>query len=278
MVMNAFIYQCYDHLEEKIFQLLFICKVLQNRNIEDVVIETHTNETLLNIKKQYLNRLKMLNSNMQVEFFLNGENLEDISRDKKLVSHLSNKDQVFLNARISKSNYNDTDVFSQNNSQMSLIGNVNQFKLESGLNEEAENCLPSVYMSNYTDLYKSLFDYADLGLKLNYKPIYLNSLEILKLIPIDNSRSKSLIKLCKLDKNNPDVNFHKELLFSKESPTKLCYTLGVIYSTLMPANNPLSEEALEFQVNFIKSDVAFEVQQFITTKDFLDKADDLTKV
>lgn len=133
-------------------------------------------------------------------------------------------------------------------------------------------------MSNYPPLYKSLFDFADLGLKLKYKPIYINSLEILKLMPIDKSISDSLVQLCKSDLNSQEISQLKEQLFSKDSSTKLCYTLGVIYSLLMPANNPLSDEALEFQVNFIKSGVALEVQKFITKKDFLDKADDLTKV
>ena len=133
-------------------------------------------------------------------------------------------------------------------------------------------------MSNYPPLYKSLFDFADLGLKLKYKPIYINSLEILKLMPIDKSTSDLLVQLCKSDINSQEISQHKDLLFSKESPTKICYTLGVIYSLLMPANNPLSEEALEFQVNFIRSGVAFEIQKFITKKDFLDNADDLTKV
>ena len=121
----------------------------QNRNIDDVVIETHSNETLLNIKKQYLNKLKMLNTNMQVDFYLNGEHLDqDANRDKKLVSHLTTKDHFVLTARISKSNFNsinDNEVFAQNNnSSQQLIDNVNQFRFENGLNEEAENCLPSV--------------------------------------------------------------------------------------------------------------------------------------
>ena len=136
-------------------------------------------------------------------------------------------------------------------------------------------------MSNFPTLYKSLFDFADLGLKLKFKPIYINSLEILKLMPIDKSISNSLIELCKSEVNSQDepaISEQKELLFDKESPTKLCYTLGVIYSLLIPANNPLSDEALDFQVNFIKSGTAYEVQKFITKKDFLDRADDLTKV
>lgn len=137
-------------------------------------------------------------------------------------------------------------------------------------------------MSNFPTLYKSLFEFADLGLKLKFKPIYINSLEILKLMPIDKSISNSLIELCKSEEaggeDSPEISEQKQLLFDKESPTKLCYTLGVIYSLLMPANNPLSEEALDFQANFIKSGMAYEVQKFITKKDFLDRADDLTKV
>jgi len=257
----------------------------QNRNVDDVMIETHSNETLLNVKKLYLNKLKMSNTNVQVDFYLNGEHLDqDLNRDKKLVSHLTTKDNFVLTARISKSNFNsmnDNESFSSQNNSSQLIdnNNINQFRFENGLNEEAENCLPSVYMSNYPPLYKSLFNFADLGLKLKYKPIYINSLEILKLMPIDKSTSDSLIQLCKCNINSQEISQLKEQLFSANSPTKLCYTLGVIYSLLMPANiNPLSDEALEFQVNFIKSGVALEVQKFITKKDFLDNADDLTKV
>lgn len=119
----------------------------QNRNIDDVVIETHSNETLANIKKQYLNKLKMLNTNMQVEFFYpNGEHLDrDINRDKKLVSHLTTKDHFLLTAKVSKSNFNPMNeqesVFPQSNSS---LDNVNQYRLENGLSEENEKCLPSV--------------------------------------------------------------------------------------------------------------------------------------
>ena len=119
----------------------------QNRNIEDMVIETHSNETLANIKKQYLSKLKMLNTNMQVDFFyLNGEHLDqDINRDKKLVSHLTTKDHFILTAKVSKSNFNSMNenesVFPHSNSS---LDNANQFRLENGLSEENESCLPSV--------------------------------------------------------------------------------------------------------------------------------------
>lgn len=121
----------------------------QSRNVDDVVIETHSNETILNIKKQYLNKLKMLNTNMQVDFYMNGEHLDqDVNRDKKLVSHLTTKDHFILTSRISKSNFNsinDNEAFSsQNNSSQLNDCNINQFRFENGLNEEAENCLPSV--------------------------------------------------------------------------------------------------------------------------------------
>lgn len=117
---------------------------LQNpmRNVDDVVIETHSNETLLNIKKQYLNKLKMFSTNMQVDFFLNGDHLEQgLNQNKKLVSHLTTKDQFILTARISK--INDNDIFPQPNPSQ-LADSPNQFSFEKGLNEEAENCLPSV--------------------------------------------------------------------------------------------------------------------------------------
>lgn len=131
-------------------------------------------------------------------------------------------------------------------------------------------------MSNYPSIYKSLFDFADLGLKLKYKPIYINSLEILKLMPIDKSTSESLIQLSKSENlNNQEIS---QVLFSESSSTKLCYTLGVIYSLLMPAITPLPDETFEFQVNFIKSGLAYEVQKLIIKKDFLEDADDLTKV
>ena len=42
-----------------------------------------------------------------------------------------------------------------------------------------------------------------------------------------------------------------EAMFFGPSPSEVLYNLEVVYSMLMPAHNPLSEEAFEFQVSWM---------------------------
>lgn len=51
----------------------------------------------------------------------------------------------------------------------------------------------------------------------------------------------------------------------------------VMYALLMPAQDPLSEKAFEFQFNFLKSPDAPVILDMLTKNNFLPKADVATK-
>lgn len=135
------------------------------------------------------------------------------------------------------------------------------------------------------------FQISDLGMQLNSRPLIDNALAILKIMPADEETIRIVKATCcptrqeesdlqQTDQENSVLSSLSRFdsLFLKSSPTEVAYTLGVIYSLLMPAQNPLSEDAQEFQVSFIESGAGFKVIELLTRNNFLSKSDDLTKI
>lgn len=127
-------------------------------------------------------------------------------------------------------------------------------------------------MSKDADFCRFFFKVADLGMKFQYEPLYMNALEILRAMPIDASIQNSLI----LDQQAALTS-----LLTKESPTKFRYTLEVIYSLLFPASqhqNCCSESLQQFQSNFIMNGSGLRILELLTKQDYLQSADYLNKV
>lgn len=133
-------------------------------------------------------------------------------------------------------------------------------------------------MSKEPNYCQFIFKIADLGIRLRYEPLYINAMEILKLMPIDASVLRSLRNYCKQCLTPDEQRCSLTSLCLTESPTQFCYTLDAIYSLLLPAKNPLSDESLQFQFDFIVSGSGLKVLDLITKEDFLSEADDLSRV
>lgn len=135
-------------------------------------------------------------------------------------------------------------------------------------------------MSTQPSYAQFLFQLADLGMSLNNAPLRESSLSLLKIIPADAQIILQIKALCTpalgatYEEQGP--KFDSE--FFNVSPTHVVYSMGIIYSLLMPASNPLSEEAQEFQCNFMKSGCGLKILELITKNNFLSKADDFSKM
>ncbi|CAG2066815.1 unnamed protein product, partial [Timema podura] len=68
-----------------------------------------------------------------------------------------------------------------------------------------------------------------------------------------------------------------DTLFFGPSPSQVLYNLEVMYALLMPALDPLSDKAFEFQFNFMKSGDAPVILEMLTKNNFLPNADAATK-
>lgn len=63
------------------------------RNVDDIEVFTHTNDTLASLRRQILRRIKASGTNVKVDLFINGESLEQAD-DRKLLSQIPLRDKM----------------------------------------------------------------------------------------------------------------------------------------------------------------------------------------
>jgi ubiquitin carboxyl-terminal hydrolase 9/24 len=66
------------------------------RNVDDIDIFTHSNDTLASLRRQILRRIKASGTNVKLDLFINGESLEQ-SDDRKLLSQIPLRDKMVSN-------------------------------------------------------------------------------------------------------------------------------------------------------------------------------------
>ncbi|KZC06489.1 putative ubiquitin carboxyl-terminal hydrolase FAF-X [Dufourea novaeangliae] len=249
-------------------------------NVDDIDIFTHSNDTLGSLRRQILRRIKANGSNVKLDLFLNGESL-DPADDRKLLSQTPLRDKMLLSAKLSQVNSNMPS--SPDSSSDSSTSSSHQ--PYDGSNVEAENSLPGVVISQRSQYATFFFQLADLGCTLQHAQLRDGARNLLQLVPPDTltvSRLQWLFGDCKKDDNVDtalcnEQNTTVDSLFFTASPSQVLYNLEVLYSLLMPALDPMSERAFEFQCNFIKSGEAEVILEMLTKNKFLPNADETTK-
>lgn len=251
-------------------------------------------------------RLKAVN--MKVDLYCNGD-VDPI--DKKLVMQLPQVDKLVLNAKLfpsavhmppSPDSSSDSSTDSPHHARLSLT-NTTSNSTSSGVTgsessqstvttqqqqqSDAEQQLPGVIMANKDAYLKFIFQVGDLGIKLADELLYQNALELLQVIPPCVQLMSDISALCEevsASGSFGQVTSDTQLLsrfdslFYASSSTEIVYSLGIIYTLLMPAENPLSDAALKFQLNFIRSGCGLKILELLVRNNFLSKADELTKM
>lgn len=65
------------------------------RNVDDIDIYTHSNDTLASLRRQVLRRIKASGTNVKLDLFINGEPLEQTD-DRKLLSQIPLRDKMVI--------------------------------------------------------------------------------------------------------------------------------------------------------------------------------------
>lgn len=65
----------------------------QGRQLEDLDVWSHTNDTIGSVRRQILHRVKANNVNIKVDLYINGE-LLDPSEDKRLILQMQLRDKT----------------------------------------------------------------------------------------------------------------------------------------------------------------------------------------
>ncbi|XP_052783474.1 probable ubiquitin carboxyl-terminal hydrolase FAF-X isoform X2 [Mya arenaria] len=240
----------------------------QGRQVDDIEIWSHTNETIGAVRRHILHRVKA-NSNVKVDLYINGDLLEP-SEDKKLISQVPLRDKMLISAKLvhvgnSMPSSPDTSSDSSGGSPHHAFD---------GPNIEAENCLPGVLMSNNQRCCQFLFQLGDLGCSLQVSKLRDTARTLLKLMPADSGTKEKLRTMCSEHaRTGTGVSQQLETMFFNSSPSQVLYNIEVAYSLLMPSQDPMAEDAFEFQYNFIKSGGVQLALNMLTKNNFLPNAD-----
>uniref|UniRef100_A0AAY4DML6 ubiquitinyl hydrolase 1 n=1 Tax=Denticeps clupeoides TaxID=299321 RepID=A0AAY4DML6_9TELE len=263
----------------------------QGRQVDDLDIWSHTNDTIGSVRRCILNRIKANSTHTKIELFIGGE-IVDPADDRKLIGQLNLKDKTLITAKLTQVSSNmPSSPDSSSDSSTGSPGNHGNHYSE-GPNPEVESCLPGVVsqpfilfifflvlslqiMSLHLRYISFLWQVADLGCTLNMPLLRDGARVLMKLMPPDNTTVENLRAICldhaKLGENSLSPTLDSR--FFGPSPSQVLYLTEVVYALLMPASGTLGEDASDFQYNFLKSGGLPLVLSMLTRNNFLSNAD-----
>ncbi|KAL1022174.1 hypothetical protein UPYG_G00023090 [Umbra pygmaea] len=246
----------------------------QGRQVDDLDIWSHTNDTIGSVRRGILTRIKANATHTKIELFIGGE-VVDPADDRKLIGQLNLKDKTLITAKLTQ--VSATVPSSPDSSSDSSTGSPSNHgnHFSDGPNPEVESCLPGVIMSLHLRYISFLWQVADLGCTLNMPLLRDGARLLMKLMPPDNTTVENLRAICldhaKLGENSLSPTLDSR--FFGPSPSQVLYLTEVVYALLMPASGTLGEDASDFQYNFLKSGGLPLVLSMLTRNNFLPSAD-----
>lgn len=246
----------------------------QGRQVDDLDVWSHTNDTIGSVRRCILNRIKANVAHTKIELFVGGE-LIDPADDRKLIGQLNLKDKSLITAKLTQisSNMPSSPDSSSDSSTGSPGNHGNHYS--DGPNPEVESCLPGVIMSLHPRYISFLWQVADLGSSLNMPSLRDGARVLMKLMPPDSTTIEKLRAICldhaKLGESSLSPSL--DSLFFGPSASQVLYLTEVVYALLMPAGAPLAEDSSDFQFHFLKSGGLPLVLSMLTRNNFLPSAD-----
>ncbi|XP_074179594.1 ubiquitin carboxyl-terminal hydrolase 9X-like isoform X3 [Rhinolophus sinicus] len=244
------------------------------RQVDDLDIWSHTNDTVGSVRRCILSRIKANVAHTKIELFVGGE-LIDSEDDRKLIGQLNLKDKSVITAKLTQvsSNMPSSPDSSSDSSTGSPGNHCNQYS--HGPNPEVECCLPGVIMSLHPRYISFLWQVADLGSNLNMPPLRDGARVLMKLMPPDSTTVEKLRTICldyvKLGENN--LGPPLDSVFFGSSASRVLYLTEVVYAMLMPAGAPLADDSSDFQFHFLKSGGLSVIMSMLTRNNFLPNMD-----
>ncbi|XP_062862625.1 probable ubiquitin carboxyl-terminal hydrolase FAF-X isoform X2 [Trichomycterus rosablanca] len=246
----------------------------QGRQVDDLDIWSHTNDTIGSVRRCILNRIKANSAHTKIELFIGGD-IIDPADDRKLIGQLNLKDKTLITAKLTQVSANmPSSPDSSSDSSTGSPGNHGNHYSD-GPNPEVESCLPGVIMSLHLRYISFLWQVADLGCNLNMPLLRDGARVLMKLMPPDNTTVENLRAICldhaKLGESSLSPTLDSR--FFGPSPSQVLYLIEVVYALLMPASGTLGEDANDFQYNFLRSGGLPLVLSMLTRNNFLPNAD-----
>ncbi|XP_067314752.1 ubiquitin carboxyl-terminal hydrolase 9X-like isoform X2 [Pseudorasbora parva] len=250
----------------------------QGRQVEDLDIWSHTNDTIGSVRRCILTRIKANSTHTKLELFIGGE-LVDPADDRRLIGQLNLKDKTLITAKLTQvsANMASSPDSSSDSSTGSPANHTHHYS--DGPNPEVESRLPGVIMSLHLRYISFLWQIADLGCTLNMPLLRDGARVLMKLMPPDTTTVENLRAICldhaKLGENSLSPTLDSR--FFGPSASQVLYLTEVVYALLMPASGTLGDEASDFQFHFLKSGGLPLVLGMLSRNNFLPAADAETR-
>jgi ubiquitin carboxyl-terminal hydrolase 9/24 len=275
---------------------LYIRFQTNGRQLDDVEVTTHTNETVISFKRNLLKRLKGSSiNNIKIDLFNNNGELIEISDDRHPLSSYAIRDKSVINVKLSP--MGTALASSPDSSSESSTGSPPR-PCPDMQRPESESTLPGVIIASKHQYMEFFLKIHQLGSDLQHNNLRECARTLLHLLPLDNTTVAHINQMCinKLFSNNnisssssnsnnnissggDKTESHlneallPETLFLSADSAHVLYNLEVLSALLMPALDPHSESTMRLQLAWLHSGVAHFILDLLTKNNFMPKAD-----
>ncbi|XP_050553146.1 probable ubiquitin carboxyl-terminal hydrolase FAF-X isoform X2 [Spodoptera frugiperda] len=237
------------------------------RQIEDVELFSHSNETLHSLRSNIQRRLKNASeSNIKLELYVNklelyvnGE-LLDSSHDRKILSQIPLRDKTVIVAKVY-----DGQVCGSGGCGSSNESSSDSSTSSPPLSPTPEHALPGVLFAQGSWYLPFILDLEHIGITKGHGPLTEAAHLLSQICPAHKQTVEKLTEalLCR------DDTKLRDMLYGPAPPT-VAYNVEVLYSMVMPSSDTRLERCRNFQIACVKK--APLLVQCLSDNDFLQGA------
>ena len=256
---------------------LYIRFQTNGRQLEDIEVTTHTNETVISFKRNLLKRLKGTSiNNIKIDLFNNNGELIEISDDRHPLSMYNIRDKTIINVKLSPMG---TALASSPDSSSDSSTGSPPRPCPDMQRPESEATLPGVIISSKNQYLEFFLKLHQLGSDLQHNALRECARTLLHLLPLDSTTVTQIHQMClsKLlgEKTEGHLNdaLLPESMFLSADAAHVLYNLEVLQALLMPALDPHGESTMRLQLAWLHSGVAHFILDLLTKNNFMPKAD-----
>ncbi|GAB0088843.1 Probable ubiquitin carboxyl-terminal hydrolase FAF [Sergentomyia squamirostris] len=268
------------------------------RQIDDMEIVTHSNETVASFKRNLLKRIKGTSlTSIKVDLYYNSGELIEVSDDRSPLSHFMMVEKTMLTAKLTPMGVGMAS--SPDSSSDSSTGSPPR-PCPDMTRLESEASLPGVIISQKPQYVEFFLKLYQLGSDMEHATLRECSM-LLHLLPLDRFTMQQLETMCtiridaimsnsssssseqqRITTGGSDLSMMEEQptmesLFLHATPAQVLYNLEVLHAMLIPALEPLSDVTLRLQSIWLHSGVAHFILELLTKNNFLNNTDMNTK-
>ncbi|XP_026323637.1 probable ubiquitin carboxyl-terminal hydrolase FAF-Y isoform X2 [Hyposmocoma kahamanoa] len=237
------------------------------RQIEDIEIFSHSNETLASLRATIQRKLKLASDNNiklemfvnKLELYVNGD-LLDSSHDRKILSQIGLRDKTVIVAKVY-----DGQVCGSGGCGSSNESSSDSSTTSPPLPPTPEHALPGVLFAQGSWYLPFILDLEHIGITKGHGPLTEAAHLLSQICPAHKQTVEKLTEalLCR------DDTKLRLMLFGPAPPT-VAYNVEVLYSMIMPSSDTRLERSLNFQISCVKK--APLLVECLSDKDFLQGA------